>query len=68
VWAAVAIWRSAVLPRWSGILVAVAFAVFIPQFYAPPAGRIVHGVLVAAGLVLLAVALARARVVSVRAR
>jgi hypothetical protein len=57
--AAVAIWRSGVLPRSSGILFAVGFALFIPQFYLPPAGRIAHGVLVAAGSIWLALALWR---------
>jgi uncharacterized membrane protein len=52
--AAVAIWRSGALPRSSGILFALGFALFIPQFYFPPAGRIAHGVLVAIGMVWLA--------------
>ncbi|GAA1023881.1 hypothetical protein Aple_008920 [Acrocarpospora pleiomorpha] len=57
--AAMAIWRSGALPRFSGILFAVGFALFIPQFFAPPAGRVAHGVLVAAGCIWLAVALWR---------
>jgi hypothetical protein len=57
--AAVAIWRSGVLPRSSGILFAVGFALYLPQFYLPPAGRIAHGVLVAAGSIWLALALWR---------
>jgi len=56
--AAVAIWRSGVLPRYSGVLFAVGFALFIPQFYGPPAVRIAHGVLVGIGCVWMAVALA----------
>jgi hypothetical protein len=52
--AAVAIWRSGALPRYSGILFALAFALFIPQFYTPPAVRIAHGLLVAAGSAWLA--------------
>jgi hypothetical protein len=63
--AAAAVWRSthggtAVLPRYSAVPFAVGFASFIPQFYAPPAVRIAHGVLVAVGSVWLAVALWRA--------
>jgi hypothetical protein len=57
--AAVAIWRSGVLPRSSGILFALGFALFIPQFYLPPAGRIAHSVLVAAGSIWVALALWR---------
>lgn len=57
--AATAIWRSGVLPRFSGILFAAGFALFIPQFFAPAAGRVAHGVLVAVGCVWLAVALWR---------
>jgi hypothetical protein len=58
--AAVAIWRSGVLPRSSGILFGVAFALFLPQFFTPSAVRIAHGVLVATGSIWLALALWRA--------
>jgi hypothetical protein len=58
--AAVAIWRSGGLPRSAGILFAVGFALFLPQFFTPPAVRIAHGVLVAAGSIWLALALWRA--------
>ena len=34
--AAVAIWRSGSLPRYSGVVFALGFALFIPQFYGPP--------------------------------
>lgn len=53
--AAVAVGRSGVLPRLSGVPFAVGFALWLPQFYTPAAVRIGHGVLVAAGLVWLAV-------------
>jgi hypothetical protein len=56
---AVAIWRSGVLPRSSGILFALGFVLFIPQFFSPPAVRIVHGVVVAAGSIWVALALWR---------
>ena len=58
--AAVATWRSGVLARSSGILFAAGFVLFLPQFFTPPAVRIAHGVLVAAGSIWLAVALWRA--------
>jgi hypothetical protein len=56
---AVTIWRSGVLPRYSGVPFALGFALFIPQFYAPAAVRIAHGVLVAAGSIWLALVLWR---------
>ncbi|HEX2417279.1 MAG TPA: hypothetical protein VHJ83_04010 [Micromonosporaceae bacterium] len=52
--AAVVIWRSRVLPRYSGVPMALGFVLFIPQFYTPPAVRIGHGVLLALGLGWLA--------------
>lgn len=58
--AAVAIWRSGAMPRYSGVLFAVGFATFIPQFYTPAAVRIGHGLLLAVGCVWLAVTLWRA--------
>lgn len=57
---AVAIWRSAALPRASGIVFAVGFALFLPQFFAPAPVRIAHGVVMLIGLVWLAVAMWRA--------
>jgi hypothetical protein len=57
--AAVAIWRSGVFSRYSGLPLALGFALFLPQFFTPPAVRIGHGVLVAAGLLWLAVELWR---------
>jgi hypothetical protein len=56
---AITVWRSGVLPRSSGILFGVGFALFLPQFFTPPAVRIAHGVLVAAGSIWLALALWR---------
>jgi hypothetical protein len=55
--AAVAIWRSASLPRYSGVVFALGFALFLPQFYGPPAVRIAHGVLVGIGCAWVAIAL-----------
>jgi hypothetical protein len=56
---AMAIWRSALLPRYGGIPFAVGMALFIPQFYTPAAVRIVHGVLLASGLVWIGAVLWR---------
>lgn len=58
--AAVAVWRSGVLPRYSGVLFAIGFALFLPQFFTPAAIRIAHGVLLGVGLAWLAVAMWRA--------
>ncbi|GAB3802687.1 hypothetical protein [Micromonospora zhanjiangensis] len=54
---AVAVWRSGVLPRFSGVPYALGFVLFLPQFYTPPAARIGHGVLLGVGLCWLAAAL-----------
>jgi hypothetical protein len=63
---AVAVARSSGLPRWAGIPFAVAFALYLPQFFGPPALRIAHGVLVALGCVLLAAAMRRSGVLHQR--
>jgi hypothetical protein len=55
--AAASIWRTAILPRFSGVPLAIGLVLLIPQFYLPGWARIAHGVLVAIGLVWLAVAL-----------
>jgi hypothetical protein len=52
--AGVAVWRSGALPRYGAVPFALGFALFIPQFYMPPAVRIAHGVLVGAGCAWLA--------------
>ncbi len=51
---AIAIWRSGRLSRWSGIVLAVAFALYIPQFAAGQPLRVAHGVLILIGSLLLA--------------
>lgn len=58
--AAVAVARSRELPRGPAALTAIGFALFLPQFFTPPAVRIGHGVLLAIGLVWLGAALWRA--------
>jgi hypothetical protein len=52
--AAVAIWRSGVLARASGIPLAIGIATFLPQLFAPAPVRIAHGVLLAVGSAWLA--------------
>jgi len=56
---ALAVWRSGVLARAGGIAFAAGFALFVPQFYTPPAVRIAHGILVGAGCAWLALTLLR---------
>ncbi len=50
---AVALWRSGLLIKWSGIPLAAGFALYIPQFTAPQALRVAHGLLItlACGLI-----------------
>ena len=49
-----AVWRSGVMPRWSGVLLAVAFVLYLPQFSAGQVVRVAHGCLVLAGCLTLA--------------
>ena len=51
---AIAIWMSGILTKWSGIPLAVGFALFIPQFFAPQPVRVGHGLLVLVGCWLIA--------------
>ena len=57
---AVAVWRSGTLPRAGGVLFALGFVMFLPQFFAPPALRIGHGVVLGLGLLWLALTMWRA--------
>lgn len=50
---AVAAWRSHVVTRWIGIPLAVGFALYLPQFMAPHAVRVAHGLLIAVGCWLI---------------
>lgn len=52
--AAIAVWQSGPLARWSGIPLAVGFALYIPQFFGSQPLRVGHGLLVLVGCVLLA--------------
>ncbi|MCT8337966.1 hypothetical protein FKB36_10850 [Methanoculleus sp. Afa-1] len=56
-----AIWRSGILPGWSGIPLALGFVLFLPQFFAPPAVRIAHGLLVMIGCWLMAWSMTKRR-------
>jgi hypothetical protein len=51
---AILIWRTAILPRLSGVPLAIGLALLIPQFYLPAWARIAHGTQVALALILLA--------------
>jgi hypothetical protein len=54
-----AVRRSRVLPQWSGAAFALGLVLFLPQFFTPAPVRIGHGVLMAAGCLWLAAAMAR---------
>jgi hypothetical protein len=54
---AVSIWRADILPRLSGVPLAIALLLFIPQFYLLAWARTAHGILVALALLWLATAL-----------
>ncbi len=56
---AVAIWKSGVLPRWSGVPFGLAFALYIPQFFGNQPIRVAHGILVAIGCMWIAVGMWR---------
>jgi hypothetical protein len=56
---AIAIWWSGVLPRWSGVPFALAFALYIPQFFGNQPIRVAHGLLVAIGCLWIAIGMWR---------
>jgi len=58
---AIAVSRGGVLPRFSAVPLATMIALYLPQFFLPPAGRIVHGLLTAVAAIWFAVALWRTR-------
>ncbi|MBP1965620.1 hypothetical protein [Paenibacillus aceris] len=57
--AAVAIWKSRTLPKWSGIPLALGFLLYIPQFMGTQPIRVAHGLIVAIGCLWIAVSLWR---------
>jgi len=56
---AIAVWRSGTLSRWSGMVFALGFALYIPQFFGTQPIRVAHGVLVAVGCIWLAWSMVR---------
>lgn len=58
--AAIAVWRSGILPRWSAVPFAALMVTYLPQFFLPHAGRIAWGALVTAATLWIAVGLWRA--------
>jgi hypothetical protein len=57
--AAIAIWRSGIYQKWSGIPFAIGFALYIPQFFGAQPIRVVHGLLIAFGCLWIAIDLLR---------
>ncbi len=57
----VATWPARGTRRLAGALAGTGLALYLPQFFAPPVVRVAHGVLLAVGLVLLAVTSWRTR-------
>lgn len=56
---AIALWRSDSYSRWSGILFAIGFSLYIPQFFATQPLRVAHGIVVALGCLWIAIELWR---------
>ena len=49
-----AIWQTNALPRWTGVPLALGFALYVPQYAAAQPIRVAHGLLLTAGCALLA--------------
>jgi hypothetical protein len=64
IFAAIGIWRSGSMQRWSGIPLALASVTYLPHFYLPHAARIGCGALVTVGACWIAVELLRASAVT----
>lgn len=60
VFAAVAVWRSGTLNKWSAVPLAVLLVTMLPQYFLPQSGRIAWGVLVALASLWLAAEMWRA--------
>ncbi|MFD1952986.1 hypothetical protein ACFSL6_02045 [Paenibacillus thailandensis] len=52
---AIAVWKSRMTPKWSGLPLAAGFLLFLPQYMAGQPLRIVHGLLLATGCFWIAV-------------
>ncbi|MCI3924699.1 hypothetical protein MO973_31245 [Paenibacillus sp. TRM 82003] len=61
IFTAVAVWKSRMLPRWSGIPFAVGFLTYLPQFIGTQPIRIAHGLVVAIGCLWIAAGMWRQR-------
>ncbi|KAB1648039.1 hypothetical protein F8O04_09905 [Pseudoclavibacter endophyticus] len=57
---AVSSWRSGAVTRIAAIIVAAGLVTYLPQYFLPETGRVIHGVALGIGLLLLAAAPARA--------
>jgi hypothetical protein len=55
IFVAVAIWKSQLLPKWSGVPFALGFVLYIPQYVATQPVRVAHGLLIFAGCLWIAV-------------
>ncbi len=55
--AAIAVWQSRVVPKWSGVPFALGFALYVPQFFGTQPIRVAHGLLVAVGCLWIAASL-----------
>lgn len=51
---ATAVWKSRLLPKWSGVPFALGFALYIPQFFGTQPIRVAHGLFVAGGCLWIA--------------
>ncbi|CAM3662016.1 hypothetical protein [Marinicrinis lubricantis] len=51
---AIAIWKSRLLPKWSGIPFAFGFLMYLPQFLGTQPIRVAHGVTIAMGCIWIA--------------
>ncbi len=56
---AIAVWRSGSLVRWSGIPLAIGFALFTPQFTTPQPIRVAYGLFLLLACLSLAWSMAR---------
>lgn len=52
---------ESVVPRVAAAVAGLGLATFLPQFFLPPTGRVAHGLVLGAALVLLAATAGRAR-------
>ncbi len=52
--AAIAVWKSRTMPKWSGIPFALGFLLYLPQYVGTQQIRVAHGLLVAVGCVWMA--------------